>query len=308
MNMNETFVPERRAAMHCAQLAIQSDEGHGGPSGGLATFKRFGKELAPAVAVRLAEVFNATDLKAQSGEPEILLAKDLAERIDPVAGNFVLPVGDVSGRLFASFALRPIMARLEAMFGGDVSSGEIAIRAKLPSSVELLLRRLALGLTQAIGVCLDPAAIRKGEDARFATDYAKLAVFPGQADAVVLPLSFTSEGAAPIELLLACRPATMARLLAHFADGAPAASAVPPAMLAPAIANIPLPLRARLAQMKVPASRLLALKPGQTLPLAVARSVPLFAGQHRIASGTIGELDDRVALQIDSVFLSGELS
>jgi len=304
MNMNETFLAERRAAMHSDRLVAKPDT----PSDGLGTFARFGEKLAPVLAGKVSNVLNTSGLEAEAGAPELMLAKVLTEKIGPVAGNFVLPVGDVGGRIFASFSLPPILDRLQAMFGGDASDKAAELTEKLPSSVELLLRRLASGLIQAIGECLDEAAIRKGEQAQFAADQSRLAVFPGQSDAVVMTITLTSEGASPIELLLACRPATMARLMTHFADGATAAPPHPRLTMTPVMRDIPLPLRARLATMKLPASRLLALKPGQTLPLAVARSVPIYAGNHLLATGAIGEQDDRVALQIDRVHFIGELS
>lgn len=304
MNMNETFVAERRAAMHSDKLVAKPEE----PNDGLGLFKRFGKQLGPEIATRMENVFNVPGWEAQTGATEVVLAKDIAQRIEPVAGNFILPVGDVSGRLFVSFAIKPIISRLAAIFGGDTGEEEIVLSAKLPSSVELLLKRMAREVTLAIGEVLDEAAMRKGETAVFHSDFAKLAVFPGQSDAILQKLTFTSETGMPIEMLLASRPATMARMLAHFSDGAAPEINVPPAILGKPFTDIPLPMRARLAQMKLPAGRLLNLKPGQTLPLAVARSVPIFVGEHRLATGVVGEQDDRVALQIDQVFMSGEVS
>ena len=45
-----------------------------------------------------------------------------------------------------------------------------------------------------------------------------------------------------------------------------------------------------------------ALQPGQILPVAVARSIPLKGGGKTIAHGTIGAMDDRVAVQITQAF------
>ena len=304
MNLNQTFVAERRAAMHCAQLVAAKPDA----DSRLGAFARLGRALEPELAVRMAGVFNANGWTCEVGEPEVMLARELGERIEPVAGNFILPVGDAGGRLFATFSLSPILARLEAMFGGDMSSSEFTPGPKLPSSVELLLKRMARALTQALGQCLDAAALRAGEEATFSTDYGKLAVFPGQADAVVMPFKIAPPEGAAVTLRLACRPGTMARLLTHFVDGGAQPNPVAPTVLPDVLAEIPLPLRARLAEMKLPASKLMALRPGQVLPIAVARSVPIFVGRNLVASGAVGEQDDRVALQLDRVLLTGDFA
>lgn len=54
--------------------------------------------------------------------------------------------------------------------------------------------------------------------------------------------------------------------------------------------------------MRIPFSSLSTLKPGQLLPVAVARSVPLTIGDKVVAHGTVGEMDDRVAVQITHAF------
>ena len=302
MNLNQSFVAERRAAMHCAALVSAKPDA----DSRLTAFSRLGSALEPALAPRMAAVFNSNGWTCEAGEAEVMLSRDLAEKIDPVAGNFILPVGDAGGRLFATFALPPILARLEAMFGGDAGAADFKPGRKLPSSIELLLKRLARSLTEALGTCLDAAALRNGEEATLSTDYAKLAVFPGQADAVVMPITVAAPEGPAITLRLACRPGTVSRLLTHFTESGAQPKPVIPEILPAAIADVPLRLRARLAEMKVPASKLMNLRPGQVLPIAVARSVPLFVGKHRVASGAMGEQDDRVALQLDHVLLTGD--
>lgn len=54
--------------------------------------------------------------------------------------------------------------------------------------------------------------------------------------------------------------------------------------------------------MAVPFSRIASLQPGDVLPVAVARAVPIKAGDRTIGAGTIGEFEDRVAVQITNAF------
>ena len=65
---------------------------------------------------------------------------------------------------------------------------------------------------------------------------------------------------------------------------------------------MPLPLTARLVDMAMPLSRLSRLSVGDVLPVAVARQVPLHLGGKTIARGTIGAMDDRVAVQLTEAF------
>ena len=69
-----------------------------------------------------------------------------------------------------------------------------------------------------------------------------------------------------------------------------------------AIEDIPLTVLATLVDMRIPLARLATLKPGMVLPVSVARSVPLSIAGTIVAHGTVGELDDRVALQITQAF------
>ena len=54
--------------------------------------------------------------------------------------------------------------------------------------------------------------------------------------------------------------------------------------------------------MALPVSAIAALVPGQILPVTVARNVPLWIGETQIAHGTIGALDERIAVQITHAF------
>ncbi|MBO6527433.1 FliM/FliN family flagellar motor C-terminal domain-containing protein [Erythrobacter sp.] len=71
-----------------------------------------------------------------------------------------------------------------------------------------------------------------------------------------------------------------------------------------AIAEVDLPLRAVLVDVPMSVARLASLAPGAVIPVAVNRNVPLLTGNLTIAHGCVGELDDRVALELTQSFLS----
>jgi flagellar motor switch protein FliM len=65
--------------------------------------------------------------------------------------------------------------------------------------------------------------------------------------------------------------------------------------------RVPLPARAILTQTEVPVSRLLALRPGDILPVMLPADVPLLVAGRRFARGTIGETNGRTALKIQNM-------
>nr|WP_281384449.1 FliM/FliN family flagellar motor C-terminal domain-containing protein [Novosphingobium flavum] len=93
---------------------------------------------------------------------------------------------------------------------------------------------------------------------------------------------------------------TLAAALGSAPRGKPAPRKADP--LAAPFAEIDLPLRAVLVEMRMSMSALAALEPGMVVPVAVARQVPLCHGNRTIATGTVGAADDRVALQITRAF------
>lgn len=71
--------------------------------------------------------------------------------------------------------------------------------------------------------------------------------------------------------------------------------------LAQAISEVSLPVRSVLARPEISVAELLALKPGDVIPITLAQRTPLLAGARRIAEGMIGEQEGRAALMIEKV-------
>ncbi|MEL0209334.1 MAG: FliM/FliN family flagellar motor C-terminal domain-containing protein, partial [Novosphingobium sp.] len=63
-------------------------------------------------------------------------------------------------------------------------------------------------------------------------------------------------------------------------------------------ADLPVELAAVLVDMKLPLAAVSALRVGQILPVPIARNVPIKVGGKTYACGTVGALEDRVAIQI----------
>jgi flagellar motor switch protein FliM len=71
--------------------------------------------------------------------------------------------------------------------------------------------------------------------------------------------------------------------------------------LAWAVEDVRLPVRSVLARPELTVAQLIALKPGDVIPINLAPKVPLLVGSTRFAEGTIGEQEGRAALLVESV-------
>ncbi|WP_420140767.1 flagellar motor switch protein FliM [Sphingomonas sp.] len=71
--------------------------------------------------------------------------------------------------------------------------------------------------------------------------------------------------------------------------------------LGQALQDVTLPVRSVLARPEISVAQLLALKPGDVVPITLPSRAPLLAGAQRIALGVIGEQDGRAALMIEKV-------
>jgi len=68
-----------------------------------------------------------------------------------------------------------------------------------------------------------------------------------------------------------------------------------------ALDQVQLPVRSVLARPELSVAQVMALKPGDVIPITLDPKVPLIVANRRLASGTIGEREGRVALMIEHV-------
>jgi flagellar motor switch protein FliM len=71
--------------------------------------------------------------------------------------------------------------------------------------------------------------------------------------------------------------------------------------LAHALERVGLPVRSVLARPEISVAQLLALQPGDVIPIALPSRTPLLAGTLAIAEGVIGEQDGRAALRVERI-------
>lgn len=294
MKPQRTFVAERAAAQHCAELLHRAPP----PVDPLPLLARFAERLARLLPVALAPLHGGVPPIVSAGEPSTGEAKQLVTAIPALAGNCLLASGPDEAPLLLSFDPHGVFALLDRTFGGR-GAVPSPLPESFPQSAELMIARLeglfATAIAQALG-CEAEQVRPLRRDSSFA------ALKPFKAADAVTSLTLTVADEASGEdwtvLVALARPALEA-LFGHGdrpAAPRPARTCADPA--AEPFGAVPLPLSAVLVEMQVSMAAISALEPGHVLPVAVARKVPLRIGGKTVAHGTVGALDDCAALQI----------
>lgn len=284
------------AASHCDALFRQRAE----PADLLPEFGRLGERLARQLGPVLASFGGGQTPEVRMAGVERQSGAELGEAIGALAANCLLAIGGGRTRLLLSIDGGALLAQLDRAFGG---TGEIGatLPAALPLSADLLAQRVEQSFSDLLGELIAPvealAVIER------ANSYATLAPFKKNEALVVITFEVFDAGARTLTLRLSARADSLSAILpsTDTRRRAPSRNAGP---LDAPFADIALSLEAVLTEMRVPLSRVATFAPGQTIPIPVARAVPLRVGGTIVARGTVGELDDRVALQITNAIAS----
>ena len=262
-----------------------------------------GQALAKALGPLLATLLGgeAPQVRAeasQQGGPDAL-----AMHVAPLAANSLLAAGTQAVPMLVSMEAEAILRLVDRAFGGK---GELrgSLPETFPLSAELMIVRLETLAITALGMAFGlswPGAI---SPLRRDGNLAALAPFAANADLAIQRFTIAEAGGSDWNLTLAMPLAELAGLCDRAAQPAPkSAEFVAPANPAEEpFGAMPLTLSAVLVDMAMPVSLLSQLIPGQVLPVTIARNVPLRIGATTIAHGTIGALDERVAVQITQAF------
>lgn len=293
MKPERAFVAERTVAEHCRELLRVSPA----PAELVPSLARLGERLARALSASLATLSGGEAPAVSCADIRECAASELADEIGPLAANSLLSTGEVS--FLASLDAAAVLRLVDRAFGGRGNAPD-PLPDAFPLSAELMILRLEALVAGASGAALGRAdgvhALRRDGD------IVQLAPFANAERLAVLGLIVADGARAPWQVVLAFPLATLAQLLED--DVAPARSKrnLPTNPSDEPFGEVPLTVSAVLVDMNIGFSALSALEPGQILPVAVHRSVPLKVGGKTVAHGTIGALDDRVAVQITQAF------
>ncbi|MFC0683325.1 FliM/FliN family flagellar motor switch protein [Novosphingobium clariflavum] len=275
-------------------------------------------ELVPALSLvgeRLSRTLAAALAGLAGGDPPVVSAGM------PMDGTLASLQGDLEGLaahtlmvlepgglpVLATFEAETVFRLVDRTFGGRGALPD-PIPEAFPLSALLLIDQIETCLGQALGAALEGPAPYLARSLRRDTSLRQLDPFPRGEELLMLTLEVEEPGFSPWSLRLSFPVATLAavtmpprRPAARKSRSHGRVPARPDARREP-FASIPVEVTALLVDMTMPMARLSALSPGDVLPVAVARSVPLQLGGRTFATGAVGELDDRVAVQIQIAF------
>ncbi len=307
MKTETNFVAERPLASHCPELF--------GPEQAepdlVGLMDDFTKALAKPVGAALTGLVGGDAPLVEACASEQVTALDLAESAGSLAACHVMRIDACpAAPIVAIFEAAAVFRLVDKAFGGR---GDLPdpLPEEFSLSATLFLERLGSVIAQTLSSgwdCAQPTSVHVSE---LLTNPGKLpSHLPGdihirtelkfragdEGDAMSLSLAFPPE---VVTAVLGGQSGNSAQCAASSPSGQPRSPGTP--TCAP-FADIPLPLEATLVDMRVGLARLSGLKPGDVLPVAVARSVPLRANNRVVAHGVVGDVDDRVALQITTAF------
>lgn len=194
---------------------------------------------------------------------------------------------------------------IERFYGGAPSTPGRSRKQEFSASEELLLARLLEKLVTILHeVWNEVTPVDMGLVARETSSahigflrpddlvvVQSFAVAPQDGDPAAISVVYPHAMLRPIEEQMAAR--------VH--DDAPAGNGQWRGQLAASLAQVTLPVRSVLARPTLSVAELLALKPGDVIPIQLAPRTPLLVAQRVVAEGVIGEQDGRAALLIEKV-------
>lgn len=307
MRMGHDFVTARAAAVHCPELTAHSAGRGPRPEEVAALMAAWRRDLARLLADDLSGLLSGDRLDVSITDPEHLSGADALRRIGPLAANALIRCGASSETALLSFDFATAIALTDRSFGGD---GRVTGSAPetLPRSAALLVDETATMIAGAIttasfGDMPPPAGlVSRGEVIVRSESAARLKPFPLEGQALFFVIEIANRQGSIWRAALAVAAERMARLLPG--GGRRPRTRTPrdcaSGMAAP-FSGMPLPLHVVLAEFDLSLTRLQALRPGDTIPLAMGRQVPLMAGETLVAHGAVGTADDRMAIRLTRI-------
>lgn len=298
MKPERSFPVDRPVARHCPELLGPTAPAIGDLAPSLALLSG---RLAPCIAAGLARLSGTERPAVRGGSPRVTSAEELAAETPSLASYAVLGIGPDRHRVLLTLAAAPVFRLVDRAFGGRGAVPKL-LPAAFPLSAELLVTRLEQTIAAALQDALGGGALTVtplGRD----TELSQVAPFATSEAVFDLAVTVEEPGCEPWDLSLTFPQATLAALFAGRERKLPAPAApITPDPMSEPFASVPITLTAVVVDMMVPFTRLAALRPGDVIPVALARAVPLKAGDRTIATGTIGDYEDRVAVQITTAF------
>jgi len=293
VNARHVFDRARLLARHAGVLLRAGP----GPVELIPALQRSGERMARALAHGLAPLLGGKPPAVRAEAPVETGFGEFSGKVAPLAANSLIAGGVQDSPLLVSVQAEAVFGLVDRAFGG---SGALppALPDAFPMSAELMIGRLEGVIMAALGAALGGDA-ETFRSLRRDSSLAQLDAFPADEALIAMDLVVTEIAMPAWRIALALPQSTLASLFGH-GEKSPAPrkrSAAAGPDDAP-FCDLPLPVRAVMAEVDLPVATVSALCVGQILPVPVARIVPLRIGARTVAHGTVGAVDDRVAVQV----------
>jgi len=300
MRMAHAFAAARPAALHCPELTTRGPR----PEESAALLAAWRRDLVRLLEDDLSGLLSGDQLDVTISDPDRLIGADALRRIGQVAANSLLRVGASGETALVSFDFATAVALTDRSFGGDGRTTG-GVPEALPRSAALLVEEAATMIAGAItrasfGDMPPPAGASTRGDVIVRSESAvRLKPFALDAEVLLFTIEIANRQGCLWRVTLAVAADRMARLLPGGGLRPRARTPRAPAtgMTAP-FADMPLPLHVVLAEFDLSLARLQTLAPGDTIPLAMGRQVPLMVGDTVLAHGSVGTAEDRMAIRL----------
>jgi len=291
MKPERAFIAERAIARHDPALLRP------GPSAAelVPALVRLSERLAKAVRGALGPLLGGAEPQINPMKPMETDFADFCSEVPRLAANCLMQVG--ASPFMVSIEGESILRLVDRAFGGPGDT-PASLPKEFPLSAELMIGRIEQVIATALTVALagNGGAIRS---VRRDASLAQLQAMPDATKIASLLLNVVEQGRMPWAISIAFPLDTLGAMFAHGDTGRRAKAARGPASPTDApFADLPVELAAVLVDMKLPLAAVSALRVGQVLPVPIARNVPVKIGGKTYACGTVGALEDRVAIQI----------
>lgn len=278
MKPERNFVAAGRAAQHAQELLRPRRVG----PDPLAALAPLADGLAPALAEALAPLVGGLAPRVTHDAGRVATFAELTNDATPLTAHLAFAGG--ARQVLATIDGSAILRMVDRAFGGRGETPTVLPDA-LPLLAKLMIGRIEAALTLAFSRIpglegLEPAPTNAAS---------------GDTMLGIVVLSIAEEAGA-------VWPLAIALPLADIAGTASPTARAARDFNSDARGALPLALNAELARSRLPLSMIAALQPGTFVPLTMPRSVALKAGSTTIARGSIGDVDERFALRLTTVF------
>jgi len=303
MKPQREFIAERPLAEHCPELLKRGPA----PEDLLHLFERMGQRFARRLSGALAPLMGGEAPIVSCGAPRETTMVNLNQSVAALAANSLLTVG--TAPMLVSIEAEPVLRIVDRAFGGK-GEAPAPMPQQFPPAAELMIARIEVLLAEHLAAAV---AVTAGRSPHAETpditalrrdgSLQGLAPFDDKLPLATLTLEVDDGGVLPWLMTVAMPFATLGRMFGYGerapTSGAPKHRSDP---LQTPFADVQLTVSAVLVDMRIPFPTIATLAPGVVLPVSIARHVPLRVGDKTIAHGTVGTMDDRVAVQIDRAF------